>query len=87
MQTYFIFFQIILAILLCASILLQNRGTGLSMTFGGGGGGDGSGGGNFYSSKRGVEKLLARFTVILAFLFLANACLIMLLPSEVTTAI
>ncbi len=53
--------QIILSILLGLSILLQNRGQGLSSSFGGGG--------EFYRSKRGMEKFLLYFTVILTVLF------------------
>ena len=55
--------QIIISFALTAAILLQAKGTGLGRAFGGGG--------EFYSSKRGVEKILFRATVILAFLFLA----------------
>lgn len=57
--------QVIFSILLCLVILAQQRGTGLSATFGGGGG--------FYTSKRGIEKFLSIATVILAVLFLANS--------------
>jgi preprotein translocase subunit SecG len=55
--------QIIISIALTAAILLQAKGTGLGRAFGGGG--------EFYSSKRGVEKILFRLTILLAFLFLA----------------
>jgi len=71
--------QVIVSILLAITILVQQKGTGLSSTFGG------SGGGNFYSSKRGVEKLLARFTVVLAILFVGNAALYMFLPYITTS--
>lgn len=47
------------------SILLQNRGSGLSGVFGGGGGG-----GNF-SVKRGFEKKLFIATIVLAIIFIA----------------
>lgn len=61
--------QIILAIALMASILLQARGTGLGATFGGSG--------NVYRTKRGVEKKLFQLTILLSILFfgvaLANA--------------
>lgn len=55
--------QIVISICLTGAILLQAKGTGLGRAFGGGG--------EFYSSKRGVEKILYRATIILAFLFLA----------------
>ncbi len=57
--------QIIISILLVLFILMQDKGTGLSATFGGSG--------NFYASKRGVEKILSKGTIILAILFFVNA--------------
>ena len=57
--------QIIISILLISSILLQNRGSGLSETFGGSG--------NVYQTKRGFDKFLFVATVILALLFLGTA--------------
>jgi preprotein translocase subunit SecG len=53
--------QIIVSIALMASVLLQARGAGLGATFGG----DSS----VYRSRRGIEKRLFQFTVILAVLF------------------
>lgn len=53
--------QIIVSIALIASILLQARGTGLSGTFGG----DSS----VYRSRRGVERRLWQFTIVLLVLF------------------
>ena len=50
--------QIIFAVLLIASILLQSQGSGLSTAFGGGG--------EFYRSRRSMEKYLMVGTVILA---------------------
>jgi protein translocase SecG subunit len=66
--------QIIIAILLTISILLQNRGAGLSGTFGGSFGG--------YYTKRGFEKFLVYFSVGLSVLFigLAIANLVMTAP-------
>ena len=60
--------QIIISVLLIISILLQNRGAGLSETFGGG-----AGGGNVYQTKRGFDKFLFGATVVLALLFLGTA--------------
>ena len=57
--------QIIISVLLLLFILMQDKGMGLSATFGGSG--------NFYASKRGVEKILAKGTTILAILFFINA--------------
>lgn len=53
---------IIVAIVLITVILLQSQGSGLSGAFGGGGG-------DFYRSKRSVEKLLYRITIITATIF------------------
>ncbi|MBU0646273.1 preprotein translocase subunit SecG [Patescibacteria group bacterium] len=57
--------QIILAILLITVILLQARGTGLGAAFGGEG--------NIYRTKRGIEKKLFHFTIILSILFFGVA--------------
>jgi len=58
-------FEIIIAILLTVSILLQNRGAGLSSTFGGDFGG--------YYTRRGMEKFLVIFSIILSALFIILA--------------
>jgi preprotein translocase subunit SecG len=54
--------QILVSIALIAAILLQARGTGLSGTFGG----DSA----VYRSRRGIEKRLWQFTIVLLALFL-----------------
>jgi len=53
--------QLIVSVALMASILMQARGVGLSAAFGG----DSS----VYRSRRGVEKRLFQFTVVLCVLF------------------
>lgn len=55
--------QIAIAVLLTCSILLQQRGSGLSEVFGGGG--------SSYHSRRGFEKTLFILTIILAVVFIA----------------
>lgn len=57
--------QILLSIALMAAILMQARGTGLSGTFGG----DSA----VYRSRRGIEKRLWQFTVLLLVLFVMFA--------------
>lgn len=57
--------QITLSILLTMAILLQARGTGLGRAWGGGG--------ESFRSKRGVEKILFRLTIILAILFFLSS--------------
>ncbi len=54
--------QILISVALIAAILLQARGTGLSGTFGG----DSA----VYRSRRGVERRLWQFTVLLMVLFI-----------------
>ena len=49
--------QIVIAIAVGASILLQARGTGLSSTFGGES--------TAYRSRRGLERTLFRLTIVL----------------------
>ena len=57
--------QIVLSIALVAAILLQSRGTGLSGTFGG----DSA----VYRSRRGVERRLWQFTILLLVLWVLFA--------------
>ncbi len=57
--------QMAISALLIISILLQNKGGGLSETFGGSG--------NVYQTKRGFDKFLFIATIILAILFLGTA--------------
>ena len=53
--------QIIIAILLTVSVLMQNQGTGLSAGIGGGS--------ESYHTKRGAEKIVYYATIVLAALF------------------
>ena len=57
--------QIVVSIILITAVLLQQRGTGLSATFGGEG--------NIYRTKRGIEKALFILTIVLAIIFFAIA--------------
>ena len=57
--------QILLSAGLVAAILLQARGTGLSGTFGGDSG--------VYRSRRGVERRLWQFTILLLVLWVLFA--------------
>lgn len=56
------YIQIGLALLVTVSILLQQRGTGLSSMFGGSS--------LEYSTKRGAEKIIFYATIVLVVLFL-----------------
>ena len=57
--------QIVLAVLLTACILIQQKGAGLGAAFGGSS--------NVYSTKRGAEKIIFRATIVLAILFFGVA--------------
>ena len=61
MNPFLAFGQILVSIGLVIAILLQARGAGLSSAFGG----DSS----VYRSRRGIEKTLFQFTLILGLLF------------------
>jgi protein translocase SecG subunit len=56
--------QLVLAVLVIVSILLQQQGSGLGGAFGGEG--------NFYRSKRGLEKVLFYSTIALIVFFIAS---------------
>lgn len=60
-QTILTVLQIVVSILLITAILLQQKGTGLGGVFGGSS--------NVYSTKRGVDKVLFRATILLSVLF------------------
>jgi protein translocase SecG subunit len=65
LEKILIWSQIVVAVFMAVSILLQNRGAGLSASFGGDFGG--------YYTKRGMEKFLFGATIVLAVLFLGLA--------------
>lgn len=54
--------QAIIGILIVVLILLQERSTGLSSIFGGEGG--------FYQTRRGIEKIIFRGTIVLIAIFI-----------------
>jgi len=64
------YIQVIISLLLMVSILMQNRGSGLSAAFGG----DFSG----FHTKRGLEKFLFVASSILGSLFIVNAIVFIL---------
>jgi protein translocase SecG subunit len=69
-ETILTFAQIIVAVLLVASILLQAPEGGLSPVFGGGG--------EMYRSKRNVEKFLIVATITLSLLLVIISVLLLL---------
>lgn len=65
MRTILSAIQLLSALFLIGSILMQQRGTGLSSTFGGEG--------NVYRTKRGFEKILFFASIIFAILFFGSS--------------
>lgn len=65
MQQLLIYSQVAISFLLVVSILMQNRGSGLSAAFGGDFGG--------FHTKRGSEKVLYITTIVLGTLFVLNS--------------
>lgn len=61
--------QLILAILLSITILMQQRGSGMGAVFGGSS--------NVYSTKRGVDKFLFYATIVFVILFFVSSLLIL----------
>ena len=66
--------EIIVAIMLIISILLQNRGAGLSGTFGGGFEG--------YYTRRGFERFLVYFSIFLSIVFIILAIINLILTNK-----
>jgi preprotein translocase subunit SecG len=71
METVISIIQIILSVLLMASILLQHSNAGLGATFGGGG--------SVQSTKRGLDKVLFNTTIVFATLFFLVAIVSLLI--------
>jgi len=62
--------QIAVSVSLIFLIVLQAKGVGLGRAWGGGG--------EFYKSRRGVEKIVFNFTIILIVIFLVTSILSLL---------
>lgn len=71
MKNFLPIFQIVISILLIATILLQQRGTALGSAFGGEGG--------FYATRRGLQKKIFISSIVLGVLFVVFAFLNLLL--------
>ena len=63
MKNVIVIAQITVSFLIIIAVLVQHRGAGLSAVFGGSG--------NVYRTKRGLEKGIFVFTIILVILFVA----------------
>ena len=67
------YLQISIAVLLIASIILQQAGAGLSETFGGSGVDGG------FHTRRGLEKILFQTSIVLGILFSLSALMAILI--------
>jgi len=65
MKDYFVIAQIFVSLILVSLILLQAKGTGLGKSFGGRS--------NFFSTKRGVEKIIFNLTILISVIFIASS--------------
>ena len=65
--------QIVICVLLTISVLLQNRAEGLGKMFGGGG--------EVFRTKRGLEKFLYVFTIVLIILLVVSSLVIVKLSA------
>jgi preprotein translocase subunit SecG len=70
MEKIILIIQVVVSVLLIILILMQNKEGGLGAVFGGGGG--------FETVKRGPEKFLYNFTIVLAVIFMVNAIIYVL---------
>ncbi|MBU6288724.1 MAG: preprotein translocase subunit SecG [Chloroflexi bacterium] len=70
MQTLFYVIQIVLAITLIGVILLQVKNAGLGSSFGGS---DAS----IYTTRRGLDRVLYQFTIVLAVVFVVTSMIVL----------
>jgi protein translocase SecG subunit len=71
MKTVLSIVQLVLAIILIVEILLQQKGAGLGLTFGGSS--------NVYSTRRGIDAVIFKATVVTAILFFGLSLVIIVL--------
>ena len=71
-RQYFQIVQIIVAVALIASILMQARGAGLGSVFGGTGA--------VFKTRRGIDKLLFRITIVFSVLFALVSIIASMIP-------
>lgn len=72
MKQILIIAEIIVTVLMIASIALQAKGTGLGSSFGGSG--------ELYQSKQGVEKIVFYATIVFTVIFAIISLLLVVLP-------
>lgn len=74
LETVLPYVQLIVAVLLVVSVLLQSRGAGVGGLFGGSD--------DVYRAKRGMEKFLFYLTIVLGFLFVGGALVNVIIASN-----
>lgn len=72
-RQYFEIVQIIVAVALVASILMQARGAGLGSVFGGTGA--------VFKTRRGIDKLLFRITIVFSIIFALISIIASMIPA------
>ncbi len=73
-RQYFEIVQIVVAVALVASILMQARGAGLGSVFGGTGA--------VFKTRRGIDKLLFRITIIFSVIFALISIVASMIPTS-----
>lgn len=63
MKSFLLILNIVLSVLIVVFILVQGRGAGLGSAWGGGG--------EMFQTRRGMEKIILRLTVVFILIFLA----------------
>jgi protein translocase SecG subunit len=74
MQNTVLIVHVVIGLLFVLSVLVQDKGSGLSATFGGSGG--------FYASQRGAAKVIHYFSVIFCLVFFATALLYVVVEED-----
>lgn len=78
MQQAILITHVVVGMLFVLTVLLQDKGTGLSATFGGSG--------SFYASQRGAAKVMHYISIVLCVMFFATALIFVVLPADVAPA-
>ncbi len=73
-RQYFEIVQIIVAVALVASILMQARGAGLGSVFGGTGA--------VFKTRRGIDRLLFRITIVFSVIFALVSIIASMIPAS-----
>ncbi|HEX6800057.1 MAG TPA: preprotein translocase subunit SecG [Ktedonobacterales bacterium] len=73
-RQYFEIVQIIVAVALVVSILMQARGAGLGSVFGGTGA--------VFKTRRGIDKLLFRITIVFSIIFALVSIIASMIPAS-----